>query len=313
MTVMTVMKEITKAVAASVQAKNYYSSFLAAVSPNRDTGKTYAAGLKTLATYLDNIGKTDPRQVTRQDLQEYKQVLLSAGYSSSTINLKLAAARAFFGWLEDNGIIENNPAQRIKGVKVQGGYKKDAFTAEEARGILDSMPRKTVTEKRNYVILLYMFSLGLRAVEIARLDKEDVQRKDGTLVLYIQGKGHTEKDDFTPLPSSLFSVLQDYEDARGEDGEPELFRARSGGRLNPETVSYIVKKEFRRAGYDSPRLTAHSTRHTAITLAAKEGYSLQEVQEYARHSRPETTEIYLHNLEKEASTVPASVSSKLLD
>lgn len=294
-----------------IAVQDYYSSFLASVSQNPNTGKTYASALKTFASYLENNKISDPRQVTRQDIQEYKQTLVSAGYSSSTINVRLAATRAFFDWLEDRGLVESNPAARVKSVKTASGYKKDAFTVEEARTILDTIPRKTLLEKRNYVILLFMFTLGLRTVEVARLDREDVRRKDGVLVLYVQGKGHTEKDDFTPLPLSLFLVLQDYEDARKDD-EPELFRARKGGRLNPETVSYIAKKEFRRAGYDSPRLTAHSTRHTAITLAAKEGFTLQEVQGFARHTRPETTEIYIHGLEKEASKIPDTVASELL-
>ena len=308
------MGAITKASASdikTVEVYDYYTSFLAAASQNQNTGKTYASALKTFASYLKNNGITDPCQVTRQDIQEYKQTLVLAGYSSSTINVRLAAVRAFFDWLEDNGLIGNNPAARVKGAKIAKGYKKDALTAEEARSLLASMPRKTAIEKRNYVVLLFMFSLGLRTVEVARLDKDDIRRRNETLVIYIQGKGHTEKDDFLPLPSSLFLVLQDYEDTR-KDNEPELFRARSGGRLNPETVSHIVKKEFRRAGYDSPKLTAHSTRHTAITLAAKEGYSLQEVQEFARHTRPETTEIYIHNLEKEASQIPGKISEQLL-
>ena len=295
---------------ATAEAYDYYSSFLATVSQNQNTGKTYASALKTFASYLESNKIADPRQVTRQDIQGYKRTLVSAGYSSSTVNVRLTAVRAFFYWLEDRGLIEGNPAARVKGIKEAKGYKKDALTAEEARDILDSMPRRTAIEKRNYVILLFMFSLGLRTVEVARLDKDDIRRRNETLVIYIQGKGHTEKDDFLPLPFSLFLVLQDYEDTR-KDNEPELFRARSGGRLNPETVSHIVKREFRRAGYDSPRLTAHSTRHTAITLAAKEGFTLQEVQEFARHTKPETTEIYIHNLEKEASQVPNVVASKL--
>lgn len=304
------MKEIKKA-AGTLQAVDYVASFLATVSSNEDTGRTYKAALKTFGEYVAQEKGKDLASVTVLDVEDYKRQLQAAGYSAKTINLKLAAVRSFYNWLEHIEILEGNPASQVRGLKVSPEHKRDALTVDEARKVLDTVPRKTLLEKRNYVILLLMFTLGLRTVEVARLDREDVRYKDGTLVLYIQGKGHTEKDDFTPLPSSLFLVLQDYEDAR-EDNEPELFRARSGGRLNPETISYIVKKEFRRAGYDSPKLTAHSTRHTAITLAAEEGYSLQELQSFARHTKPETTEIYLHNLEKEASQIPNTVASKLL-
>ncbi len=51
-------------------------------------------------------------------------------------------------------------------------------------------------------------------------------------------------------------------------------------------------------GLDSKRLTAHSLRHTAITLSIKGGASLQQAQAMARHSDPKTTMIYFHNLNR---------------
>lgn len=51
------------------------------------------------------------------------------------------------------------------------------------------------------------------------------------------------------------------------------------------------------AGFNPPRLTAHSLRHTAMTLALKGGATLQQVQQFARHRLIETTLHYAHNLE----------------
>ena len=288
------------------------AEFLESLPKNKDTQRTYKASLKSFAEYLEERDIHSAEMVTSRDINDYKRVLIERGYSTSTINLRLTVVRALFSWAEDMEHISSNPAARVKGIHLSKEHKKEAFTAEEASAILSGMKRKTLLEKRNYVILLFMFTLGLRTIEICRLDKMDIRRRGERILVYIQGKGSTEKDNFLPLPPSLLEELAIYEEARGEDGEPELFRARSSGRLSPETVSYIVKKEFRRAGYDSPRLTAHSTRHTAITLAAEDGYSLQEVQEYARHSRPETTEIYLHNLKKEESPIPESIASRLI-
>ena len=52
------------------------------------------------------------------------------------------------------------------------------------------------------------------------------------------------------------------------------------------------------AGYISSRLTAHSLRHTAITLALLAGQSIQDVQAFARHSSINTTTIYAHNVNR---------------
>ncbi len=60
----------------------------------------------------------------------------------------------------------------------------------------------------------------------------------------------------------------------------------------------MMKNMLRAAGFDSDRLTAHSLRHTSITIACKIA-GLQEAQKLARHVDPATTEIYAHVLERE--------------
>ena len=51
-------------------------------------------------------------------------------------------------------------------------------------------------------------------------------------------------------------------------------------------------------GLDDSRLTAHSLRHTAISLSIQGGASLQQAQAMARHSDSKTTLVYFHNLER---------------
>ena len=52
------------------------------------------------------------------------------------------------------------------------------------------------------------------------------------------------------------------------------------------------------AGYDSNKLTAHSLRHTAVTLSLLAGRDLAEVQQFARHASISTTMIYNHAIDK---------------
>lgn len=68
--------------------------------------------------------------------------------------------------------------------------------------------------------------------------------------------------------------------------------------MSTRSISGIIKARLRSAGYDSERLTAHSLRHTAVTLSLLGGNSLQEVQQFARHSNIATTQIYAHNLDR---------------
>ena len=52
---------------------------------------------------------------------------------------------------------------------------------------------------------------------------------------------------------------------------------------------------MRRVGINSERLTPHSLRHTAISLAIEGGASLTQAQAMARHASPTTTMVYFHN------------------
>lgn len=55
---------------------------------------------------------------------------------------------------------------------------------------------------------------------------------------------------------------------------------------------------MKEAGIESERITAHSLRHTAVTLALLAGATVQEAQAMARHSSINTTMIYAHNIDR---------------
>lgn len=287
--------------------RDLYHEFIKSVSANTNTGKTYAAALLTFMDYLDANNLRDLNTVTPFDIQQYKNTLLEREYSANTINVKLSAVRAFFAWVEVIAPPFKSPASNIKGVKQDTEHKKSALTAEQVKTVLNTIDTRTVLGVRDYTILLFMFSLGLRTCEVCRLDKNDVEQIDGKFILHVWGKGKAGKSQIVVIPGGVMNALQWYIERRGEDTEVELFRAKSGGRLNPQTLSHITKRYFRAAGLDGEQYTAHSTRHTAITLAACQGVGLYDLQQFARHAKPETTEIYIHEVDATRSTVSAVV------
>jgi integrase len=77
-----------------------------------------------------------------------------------------------------------------------------------------------------------------------------------------------------------------------------LSNRNGGGRLTTRTLRRIIKARLRAIGIDSDRLTAHSVRHTCITLALQAGATVQEAQALARHANINTTLIYAHNIDR---------------
>ena len=153
-------------------------------------------------------------------------------------------------------------------------------------------------------------------MEITRAKLEDFRSVGGVPVLYIQGKGRTEKDEFVKLPQQVEQAIRQYIAAKGMTAISEpLFTSESdrnhGHGLTTRTISGIAKRAMLDAGFNSTRLTAHSLRHTAITLALMGGQSLPDVQAFARHSNINTTMIYNHSVNRMRSACENTIAKEI--
>lgn len=73
------------------------------------------------------------------------------------------------------------------------------------------------------------------------------------------------------------------------------------GRMSTHAIGRMIRDYYHLAEIYSKRITPHSLRHTAITLALKGGASIQEAQAMARHQNINTTLIYAHNIDRTAN------------
>lgn len=243
-------------------------------------------------------------QPQREDIKEYKKYLEIQNFTAGTKAQYLRAVKHFFKWTDSEGFYPNI-ADNIKGAKVKhDNTKKEAFAESDIKAILESIDRTTEAGKRDYAMILLSVTGGLRIIEMQRANIQDIQTIKGQRVLYIQGKGRDEKDEYTKLIPEVSEAIEDYLQIRPPYKKQDpLFagtgnRAR-GARLSEPSISRIIKNVFKAAGYDCDKLTAHSLRHTSNTLLFKSGADLYTVQKHARHSDPKTTEIYIHSLDRE--------------
>lgn len=281
-----------------------------------DTTKLgYEVGLRSFARYLNQEGIENPTQDT---ILEYKKMLSDGGYSAGTMQQYIRSLKQFFAWTEKRGFYPNI-ADEIKSIKVrQDNTKKEAFSEEDMRTILNSIDTSTVTGKRDYAMILLSVTGGLRIIEMQRADIGDIQTIKGQKVLYIQGKGRKEKDEYVKLIPEVFEAIDSYLRARGTSKRDAPLFAGEGNRshskrLTEPSMSRIIKTSFIKAGYDCEKLTAHSLRHTSNTLLFKSGADLYSVQKHARHSDPKTTEIYLHAVERESDKSEAMIFQQIFN
>lgn len=298
--------------AISSLSPDLYINFLSFLDVKEKTVDTYRKALKRLFHYFMENRITRP---IRSDLIAFRDEL-KATCKASTVKTYLTATRLFFRWLEQEGIYKNI-ADKIKGAKVEHGHKKDALTVDQVKDVIDTFKESDdSTAKRDYAIFVLMVTCGLRTIEVVRADIEDLRTLGSKTVLYVQGKGKDEKSEYVIITREVEKAIRSYLATRKDatDKAP-LFSSTSnnskGKRLSTRTVSGLVKDSLIKTGLNSSRLTAHSLRHTAVTLSLLGGSTLQEARQFARHSNIATTEIYAHNLERMANPCEGIVSSSI--
>lgn len=287
-----------------------FNDFVKFVDASPNTIRTYRTSLKQFFKYLSENNITRP---TPDTLREYRQNLRQ-NHRPTTVQNYIIACKQFFRWSEAAHLYPNI-ARYIKGAKISRNFKKDYLTSQQAKRVLQLTKTDTIKGKRDYAMLAVMLTMGLRTIEVTRADVKDITNAGDNVVLFVQGKGHTDKDDAVRMPNHVDQALRDYLSARQAKPEQPLFTSTShqnqGQRMTTRSIRRIVKNAFRRAGYDSPRLTAHSTRHTAATLSLLHGATLQQTQELLRHKNIATTEIYAHNIDVANNPASADVDKAI--
>lgn len=280
-------------------------TWLAAIDTSDTTRTTYQQGARMFFRWLDD----NPQPVDAGTVKAWRDAIRQ-DYAVGTVNVWLSSIRSFFGWLAEERLIPFNPAVGIKGAKRRGtakAHKRDELTSSEIRQVLALIDTSQPTGARDHAIVTLMAYCGLRTVEVHRADLEDIQTRNGRAILWVQGKGAVEKDDFVVLPTPaeealhLWRAVHPLARQQPQKGQTRplfcSFSDRSfGRRLSTSYIRRMVKKWYYLAGITSARKTTHSLRHSAISSAIRNGGDLLQVQAMARHADPKTTMVYYHEI-----------------
>ena len=305
-----------------ITAKVNYSAadvvavFLSQLDAMPQTITAYKYNLRPFVSWLEREGIAIDA-VKAADILEYKRYLMET-HKPSTVNAYVTSVRKLFSWLESmTGY--TSPARAVKGVR--GANKShmskahDALSHSQARAIAQH-EGDGVTGLRDRAMINLMLVCALRTIEVTRLNVGNYRQMGTARIIEITGKGHAEADTFKVVDERVARLLDSYLKTRGKvDAEDPLFASTSnrnkGGRMTTRAVNGIVKGVMQAEGIDSPRLSAHSLRHSAITYAVESGATLLEAQTFARHEDPRTTEIYIHVAEALRGACEGYVASVL--
>jgi integrase/recombinase XerC len=268
---------------------------------------------KAITRHIDWLRRTGARQATvkhRRDnlrrLAAYLPVALIEAspeqldawqsqlrVSISSINTYTCHARGFYRWAQQTGLLDVDPSDalplpRVAQRKPRPMPEKDTRTAmRAARGAM-----------RAWLALAGW--CGLRAGEIARIRREDVELDteggDGAL-LHVDGKGG--KHRAVPVPPRVLAMLMPFLALQG----PIFRRETTGLPIAPADVTKRVSRFLRGLGLP---YTLHTLRHRFATRLAQATRDLRLVQELLGHASLATTQLYLDwTLKRGAKAVKA--------
>jgi integrase/recombinase XerD len=141
------------------------------------------------------------------------------------------------------------------------------------------------------VILMALYSTGLRRSELVHLRVEDIDSE--RMVIHVhKGKGGKDRD--VPLCPRLLETLRDY--WRWKKPKTWLFPGQpraEGKHLTDKAVWHVCNNAAYYAGIKK-RVSPHMLRHSFATHLLEDGADLATIQVLLGHADLEATSIYLH-------------------
>lgn len=266
-----------------------YEAYLHAVG-QRPRG--IARYMQHLTGFLESL----PANATPDDLTVAavrKHMRERAGTCSpGTIVGMLTAVRSFCKYLMEEDRLAIDPTTRVRWPKRQTALPRPLRSAErdallaairEPAGLNDD--RRWYWRRNRRAIFLMLYA-GLRLAETAALIWEDVDLREGMLLVR-EGKGG--KSRLLPIHPTLKKEL-----AKAGGGVLPAWAVAgkmSGEPLNSKAMAHIFEVWLPKRGIEG--VTAHRLRHTFATELLKAGVNLAEIQELMGHTDISTTRIYI--------------------
>ena len=267
---------------------------------SRNTRDAYRNDLTQLREFLESapgqhLNSQGWANVSRSALSDYTMSLRERDYAPTTVARKIAAAKSFFSFLADEGVIEADPTEELASPKV--GRPLPKYLSYEEVEILLRQPdaKGSLPEaRRDKALLEIAYATGMRVSEMISLDVGDVNLE--AHMVRCTGKGSKER--IIPIHDRAAAVMETYLSG----GRPALVRRiaekamflnRRGERLTRQGFWLILKNYARDAGIRS-RITPHILRHSFATHMLRGGAPLRNVQEMLGHANISTTQVYTH-------------------
>lgn len=267
--------------------------------------KTVKAYRIDLTQFFSYVQSTEPEKET---IEQYITELHKK-YKQKTIKRKIASIKAFYSYLEEEELVEQNPFRKIKVKFKETIILPRIIPREEIEQLLNyiyaslsSLSRIQYKHSlRDAAVIEVFFATGARVYEISNIRVENINLNSG--LIRIMGKGGKER--YIQISNTaVLDILRKYY----AENEPEIkkfgyfFINNRGNRYTEQSIRLMLKKYTLKAGIQR-KITPHMFRHSFATYLIEEGVDVSCVQQILGHSSIKTTQIYIHVAAKKQADI----------
>ncbi|MCI5108863.1 MAG: site-specific integrase [Candidatus Pacebacteria bacterium] len=252
-------------------SSRYIEDFLVSSRNGRtrsdNTFKAYQIDLEQFLVFLSitrstgTFGDIDAllKDVQKGDIQTFFTYKCEEG-SVKTANRKLAAVRAFFRWMEEEGHVESSPAKNL-GFKTVSKDPVMEITIDQVEDLINSFDPSNVFGSRDLVIFFLLFRVGLTTTQVSDMNIRDVDLDKGICTVKPRGKNKLLRDGILLLDEVVLNALRNYLNVLREDegfhfasssvdsgGCTPLFFNKDNGRLSTRSIRRRTTAHFLELG-----------------------------------------------------------------
>lgn len=271
-------------------------------SERRYSPHTVSGYRRDIYAFLEWCGvdadRFSPDTFKRYDLNDWAIYLFERrGLKATSVNRSLVSLRSLWKWMLRQGYAQQDIVSTVKQYKTPKRlptYVPETRMSGIIEGLNDDIASDDGERLRDAVIMLLLYTCGLRLSELVEANVEDIASDLSSI--RVCGKGN--KIRIQPIVKSVGDVLKKYFSQNSSQNicigqKKALILSKKGERINRRAVQRIVDRKLKCYGIQG-KTSPHVLRHTFATHLLNSGADLREIQELLGHSALRTTQVYTH-------------------
>ncbi|MFB6367285.1 tyrosine-type recombinase/integrase [Paenibacillus elgii] len=225
-------------------------------------------------------------------------------YAPATARRKITIIRALLKYGVEFQFFDRDLSVYLRPPKLRMIRQERKLIKKEMALILEELRKKPM----NRLIGAFLLMMGLRISELCFAKWGDLyEGNNGQIFMKVIGKGNKERH--LRIDLTVFQLLLRYRSERGDciiiGKEPDQWLITNSKRnqLNDRVVRKMIERAAVRAGV-SKQISPHWFRHSAASYSLLGGANIIKVKDWLGHADIRTTQIYLHDIERENDTGP---------